>query len=237
MSSYERPVNRSLYVAVLRKDDPSPLAPESDEEAMPGERTTPDGAAPATGDTPGAKAKAPAEAPPPADPVRIDLEGLGQRIVALPVPPGDYHRLQVAEGKLFYLKSAVERWVDPEKTPGNNILYAYDIKTRKSEVFVREAPRLLGQRERQEAVVPDRQAAGLCDCRRGEAAEAGVMAGSTWRRRRSWSIRGPSGGRSSRKPTASTATSSTMRRCTAWTGRRRMSSTCRSWRTSATATT
>jgi tricorn protease len=32
MSSYERPVHRSLYVAVLAKDDPSPLAPESDEE-------------------------------------------------------------------------------------------------------------------------------------------------------------------------------------------------------------
>ena len=32
MSSYERPVQRSLYVLVLNKEDPSPLAPESDEE-------------------------------------------------------------------------------------------------------------------------------------------------------------------------------------------------------------
>ena len=32
MSSIDRPVTRSVYVAVLTKDDPSPLAPESDEE-------------------------------------------------------------------------------------------------------------------------------------------------------------------------------------------------------------
>ena len=32
MSSLNHPVTRSAYVAVLRKDLPSPLAPESDEE-------------------------------------------------------------------------------------------------------------------------------------------------------------------------------------------------------------
>src|SRR5262249_28178007 len=32
MSSFNRPVTRSVYVAVLGKDLPSPLAPESDEE-------------------------------------------------------------------------------------------------------------------------------------------------------------------------------------------------------------
>jgi tricorn protease len=45
MSSYDRPVTRALYMAVLQKGEPSPLLPESDEEAarqnvapsMPGE--------------------------------------------------------------------------------------------------------------------------------------------------------------------------------------------------------
>ena len=32
MSSLDHPVTRAVYVAVLKKDDPSPLAPESDEE-------------------------------------------------------------------------------------------------------------------------------------------------------------------------------------------------------------
>jgi tricorn protease len=136
MSSYERPVNRSLYVAVLRADDPSPLAPESDEEQRADERAAaPAGKAEAASESPEARPPVQPEAQPPT-PVRIDLEGLGQRIVALPIPPGDYHCLQVAEGKLFYLKSAAERWVDPESTPDANILCAYDIKKRASDVFV-----------------------------------------------------------------------------------------------------
>lgn len=128
MSSYERPVNRNLYVAVLRKDDPSPLAPESDEEIIPDEPATASDGAPAGDSEAGATG--------PSEPVRIDLEGLDQRIVALPVPPGDYHRLQVAEGRLFYLKSAAERWIDPEGAPNANVLNAYELKTRKSDVFV-----------------------------------------------------------------------------------------------------
>ena len=38
MSSIERAVLRSLYVAVLNKDEPSPFAPESDEEKPPKRR-------------------------------------------------------------------------------------------------------------------------------------------------------------------------------------------------------
>ena len=132
MSSYERPVNRNLYATVLRKDDPSPLVPESDEEAISDEPAS-------TPDEPADSTDADAPEPPTARSVatvEIDLEGLGQRIVALPVPPGDYHRLQVAAGKLFYLKSAAERWVDPEGTPDAHILNAYDFKARKSDVFV-----------------------------------------------------------------------------------------------------
>jgi tricorn protease len=132
MSSYERPVNRSLYVAVLCKDDPSPLAPESDEEPSPAGDAAP---AEHTADS-----KEQSQAPKPAElsvaPIPIDLAGLDQRIVALPLPPGDYHRLQVAEGKLFYLKSAAERWVDSESTPDANVLHAYDTKARKADVFI-----------------------------------------------------------------------------------------------------
>ncbi|MDQ1522248.1 MAG: tricorn protease, partial [Pyrinomonadaceae bacterium] len=40
MSSFDRPVTRSAYVVVLRKDLPSPLAPESDEEKITEEQKT-----------------------------------------------------------------------------------------------------------------------------------------------------------------------------------------------------
>ena len=35
-------------------------------------------------------------------PVRVDLEGIGGRIVALPIPTRSYVRLQAGENKLFY---------------------------------------------------------------------------------------------------------------------------------------
>jgi tricorn protease len=132
MSSYERPVNRSLYVAVLRKSDPSPLAPESDEE-----------------EAADAQAKgAPAQQPPDGEPAQpkegesadaateIDLEDLDQRIIVLPIPPGDYHHLQVAGQKLFYLKSSPEHWVDAETKSTGHTLHVYDAKTRKTELFL-----------------------------------------------------------------------------------------------------
>lgn len=128
MSSFERRVDRSLYVAVLSSADPSPLAPESDEEPPEEkEKDTPKGEGEAQ------KAK---DAPKPPPAVRIDLEGLDQRIVALPIPPGDYARLQTAEGKLFYLETLPGRWSDPEVASEESRLHAYDLKKRKSEPFV-----------------------------------------------------------------------------------------------------
>ena len=134
MSSYERPVNRSLYTIVLRKADPSPLAPESDEEnpaqaRQDDAKQQPD----ASPDQPKAQQD---EQEPPDTATLIDLDGLDQRIIALPIPPGDYQRLQVAGGTLFYLKSSPERWVDAETKATGLSLHAYDSKTRKSTLFL-----------------------------------------------------------------------------------------------------
>ena len=106
MSTFSHQSSRSVYAVVLRKDLPSPLAPESDEEkvaeepkptdararrhAGPDPAETPKPEEPKPGEKmPGAEqteaaaaaAKAPAKKAP--EPVRIDLEGIDQRIVAL----------------------------------------------------------------------------------------------------------------------------------------------------------
>jgi tricorn protease len=84
MSSVDRPATRSIYLAVLSATDPSPLLPElGDEPAA--------GAAPPARDT--------------AVTVRFDPERIGQRILALNLPPGDYSRLEAgAAGTIFYLE-------------------------------------------------------------------------------------------------------------------------------------
>ncbi len=116
LTSFERPVRRSLYVAVLDASAPSPFAPESDEEpAKPAVR-------PAARDT----SKA---APDTLPTVKIDFTGLDQRILALPVPERDYSSLlAAAEGRLFYLESVPNQ-------PGF-LLHRFDLKERKADDFL-----------------------------------------------------------------------------------------------------
>lgn len=100
----------AIYLAVLRSDLPSPLAPESDEEKGPPGETE--------------SREKPAASPVTAEPVRIDFAGLSQRIVSLPVPAGDYRSLQTGEaGQLYYLRTA----------DGKTALQRFDLNTRKSE--------------------------------------------------------------------------------------------------------
>ncbi|MEW5916197.1 MAG: protease, partial [Gemmatimonadota bacterium] len=88
MTSYERPVTRAVYLAVLDKDDPSPLMPESDEEveARAAAREARDSTARPPGDSArGGAPNAPARARTPT--VSIDFDGISQRILSLNVTP------------------------------------------------------------------------------------------------------------------------------------------------------
>jgi tricorn protease len=111
LSSFGRAVTRSVYVAVLRKDLPSPLAPQSDEEkiaeAKP-EAEQAEPASPANGkEEPAGKKegeKKPAKKP---VLVQIDFEGISQRILALPIPTRNFTGMFAGEpGTLFLLESA-----------------------------------------------------------------------------------------------------------------------------------
>lgn len=94
MSSIDRPVRRAIYLAVLGASEPSPLLPETGDEP-------PKPPAPPEGATP------PPQTPPPAAPrtvnVRIDFDRIGQRIISVNIPPGDYSSLAAgAAGSFFY---------------------------------------------------------------------------------------------------------------------------------------
>jgi tricorn protease len=93
MTSVEHPVTRSLYLTLLAADEPSPFPPESDEAGPP---DTADGGDDDSGPETGA-------APPP---VRLDLDGIGRRIVAAPgVPAANYRALEPGKaGEVFLLE-------------------------------------------------------------------------------------------------------------------------------------
>ena len=156
MSSFGRQVTRSAYIVVLRKDLPSPIAPESDEERILEEQKTNNpeekgeprpGPSPDPSPTPLAvspdetsaagmpQAQESGQTQPSAgraankkpDPVRIDFEGIDQRILALPVPPRNYVGMRAGkQGTLFLLESAAT------DTPGL-ILHRFDLAKRKVE--------------------------------------------------------------------------------------------------------
>jgi tricorn protease len=125
---------RSVYLAVLRNDIPSPLAPESDEEKVTEEKKAEDkkdAAKPA--DKPeekqaaaaaGEAAKPPAKKEP--EPLRIDLDGIDQRVIALPIPTRSYTGLTVGKTNLLFILEQPLGAAAPGQT-----VHKYDLEKRK----------------------------------------------------------------------------------------------------------
>ena len=122
MSSIDRPVRRAIYLAVLGATEPSPLLPETGDE--PPKPPTPPEGAPTPPQTP------PAAAPRTVN-VRIDFDQIGQRIISVNIPPGDYGNLVAgAAGSFFY--------TDPmATTPGAALrLQRYQLRERTAAPFL-----------------------------------------------------------------------------------------------------
>lgn len=117
MSILNRPVTRSAYVAVLSKDEPSPLAPQSDDEKEKKEA---------------AKDKKDEDKGPPK--VKVDIEDLDQRTLALPDSPKNYLGLLAGKPGVIYLLEgpAVASLDDADPAPPTTI-HRFDIAKRKSE--------------------------------------------------------------------------------------------------------
>jgi tricorn protease len=132
----------SIYLAVLDKTQPSPFAPESDEEKAadekkPAEAAKPDAASGAQAPDPAKPAEAAKPKPGTVD-VKIDLDGIDQRILSVPMPPRRYSGLQVGKaGTLlaFEVPAAPAEGPGPGPGPGPGLtVHRYDLKTRKSDV-------------------------------------------------------------------------------------------------------
>ncbi len=132
MSSYDHPVTRAIYAAVLRKADPSPLAPESDEEGE-GRRET--GVAAPVAPPSGAAGNR--DATPLAPAVTIDFDGLVNRVVSLGVAPRDYSALKAGgAGTLFFLENTPDvGTATGGPQGGGDVLHRYTFKERRATPF------------------------------------------------------------------------------------------------------
>lgn len=111
MSSYNMPVSRGLYMAVLAADTPDPFKPLSDEEPFAKTDEKPESKESDNGKQ-----------------VKIDWEGMSQRIISVDVPVANYTGMVAApENHIFYIEN-------PTGQPAK--LHRYSIKDRKSQEFL-----------------------------------------------------------------------------------------------------
>ncbi len=117
MSNADMGMTNAIYLAVLQKGVPSPLAKESDEE----KGIEKEKAKEENKDKKAEKEKG--------EEFQIDFEGLNERILSLPVPEGNYYSLQAGDkGQIFYLEAPSNSRGPYSRTTK---LHKFDLKKRK----------------------------------------------------------------------------------------------------------
>ena len=158
MTSDEHRVSRNVYVAVLSKDEKSPLAPESDEE-KPKDEKKPDldkhKAADQTQEKTKDKSKnkyrdADKSAPAAADKdkdnkdkkkdepviVKIDIDGIGQRILSLPIPAKNYLNMLSGKSGILFLAEGPMVVTEDDYPNISQTLQKFDLSKRKVDKFM-----------------------------------------------------------------------------------------------------
>lgn len=125
-----------LYALVLKKDGKHPFPPESDEVKVESEKqkTEAEAGGEKEADKQAEKGKAKPEKKLPT--VVVDFEGLGQRVVPVPLEGENYGGLAAVKGYLLYIKRGAPFYGrDSYAKPG---LYIYDLKKREESLLVGE---------------------------------------------------------------------------------------------------
>src|SRR3989454_1148173 len=168
MSSDNRLITRSAYIVVLAKDLPSPLAPESDEEKVKEEikaaekekEKSKDKTKDKDNKTDADKStdKEESDKDKPKDDkskdkdkdkdkdkesekpivVRIDIEDIGQRILALPIPARDYVNLVAGKSGILFLSEAPEVITEEDSQNLKQTLQKFDLSKRKVDKFLED---------------------------------------------------------------------------------------------------
>ncbi len=129
IEGFSRPVSSSVYLIVLSRSEASPLAPESDEEKKTEEAKEEE---PKKDEKDKDKDKDKDKSAEKVE-VRIDMENIGQRILALPMPPRRYLALQTGKtGVIFVVEG-------PPPSPDGDAaftIHRFDLSKRKADVAV-----------------------------------------------------------------------------------------------------
>jgi tricorn protease len=133
---FANPKATRVYLVTLRADLPSPFAPKSDEAGKKSDESADkDQAKPADKDQAKSGDKEKKEAEEVAKNFRIDLTGIENRVVALPIPPANIGGLQAGKNGIYYSTGPIYGLSGP--LPGEQAaIHAYDLKERKDQVLL-----------------------------------------------------------------------------------------------------
>ena len=155
MSSDNRPETRSAYVVVLDKTLPSPLAPESDEEKVKEEvkeqkeQTAKDKGKDRDKDK-NAKAKESGDSDKDKDKdadkkekdapvvVKVDIDGIGQRILALPIPAHNYVNMVGGKTGILFLSEGPMVITEDDQENLKQTIQKFDLSKRKVDKFLED---------------------------------------------------------------------------------------------------
>ncbi len=138
----------SIYALALRQDGKHPFAPESDEVKIGEEKK----AEPAKPDAAQVE-------------VRIDFDGLAQRVARVPIAPGNYDDLSAVKGHLLYSRNGNPYYGRGPDAPSAIMIYA--LKDRKETVLVEGAGNYALSEDRQKMLVSQGGGYSLYDVKPG----------------------------------------------------------------------
>jgi len=145
MTSDAHPVTRSVYAVTLSRDEPSPMAPQSDEDkgVSDKDKDKAEGSGDESADVDktdksgGKGAKEGKQSKSNSRPaVHIDLEGIDQRIVSLPIPARNYMDMSTGASGILFLAEGPEVLGEQDDIP--QVLQKFDLSKRKLDKFIDE---------------------------------------------------------------------------------------------------
>ena len=130
-TEFSNPKATSVFVVTLRADLPSPFAPRSDEAAIEKSKPADQSKAKDKKDEKTEKAEVLKN-------FKIDLAGIENRVVALPIPPGNFQNLQANKENVFYVSMPTLGLSGP--LPGEEpAVHVFDLEKRKNSVLMADA--------------------------------------------------------------------------------------------------
>ncbi len=136
LSGFQRPVTRSVYGIVLKKGDPNPVEPQSDDEKVAKTEEKGKDAEKDKGKDAEKKDEKKDEKKEEAVTVTIDFDGIGQRIVSLPIKAANYAALDAGKaGTLYVTETPLVQPLDGPPFP-QLTMSKFDLTTRKTEPFL-----------------------------------------------------------------------------------------------------